>query len=206
MYKKMQKINYTIKMIFFLMINFIGCLLLPTIKEMRFRNVKIIPYNKKYLNDLNNIFKSWKQNINISKKNIYLLNIFGKKLCFLMIDENEKLIGFIFLYFSYNDIKNRRIHSAFACMQSNYRGCGYGALLFIFALNWFTKIKWIKGISSRFAIDNNLSRKLHEKVGFKIIKKYFDEYIKKEKAYAICDFANSKYELNKYYQKLKYLV
>jgi len=186
----MQKINYTIKMIFFLMINFIGCLFLPEIKENQVRDVKVISYNKKYLDDLINISKNWWKGV--SKKNIILLNFFGKKLCFLMIDKNKKLIGFLFFYFTFNDFKNRRIHTAFGCMEPKFTGRGYGTLLFTTGWNSFKKIRWIRGISSRFTTANVSSRKMHEKSGFRIIKKYFDEDIKKEKAYAICYFINSK--------------
>ena len=75
-----------------------------------------------------------------------------------------------------------------AGLQPEFRKWGCGALLLTSAWNSFKKTKWIRGISARYTISNSLSRKLHENTGFKILKTYFDEDLKEERAYAVFDF------------------
>ena len=54
--------------------------------------------------------------------------------------------------------------------------------------NLFKKTKWIRGISARYTMSNTPYRRLHGKIGFNILKKYFDENLKEERVYAVYDW------------------
>lgn len=183
----MKKIKFIIDKLPFFVVNFIGSLLIPKIEEIQFRDARIIPYNKRYLTDLIDIRNSWGEG-SFSKTDEYLLKFFGKKTCFLMIDKNEELMGYSYFYFHFDDLKKHRIHFAFGGVKAKFRGRGYGGFLFKLTWNSFKKTKWIRGISSRYTLSNIPSRKLHEEIGFKTIKKYFDNNLKKERIYAVYDF------------------
>jgi L-amino acid N-acyltransferase YncA len=77
-------------------------------------------------------------------------------------------------------------------IDSKYRGYGYGTLLFISAWDSFSKGKWIRGVSAKYETSNPASCKLHEKAGFKVIKKYFDENREEEKVYAVRELHEGK--------------
>jgi RimJ/RimL family protein N-acetyltransferase len=198
-----NNIFYNVKIILFLFVNYTGTLFLPKIRNITLGNIRITPFKKYYLKEVNEIFKSW-WNYDISKKNILLLKYFGSKLCFLIINKKNEVIGFIILYFTFFDIVNRTIHSAYGCIKSVYRDYGYGSILFLHAWHWFSRINILKGISARYSVDNKSSIKLHQKAGFKNVEEYVDNN-RNRKVYSVCLFDDNqnKERLNVLYQKIK---
>lgn len=180
----MKKLIHLFYKLLFLGVNMIGNFFLPNIKEKKLNDVVIRSYNKKYLADVKKLWNSLEEGC-FGKRQKLLLTLFGKKTCFVMI-KDDKLIGFIFFYFRFNDLINQRIHSAFGVIDLAYRKIGYGALLPIFAWDYFREIKFIHGISSRYSLDNNPSRRLHEKYGFKVLYKYYDKHLQKDRVYVVC--------------------
>ena len=182
----LRKIKRLLKAMIFLASNFFGNLLITEIREMSFGDTRIIAYNNRYLDDVMDLWNSWLGPF--SKIDEYLLMFYGKKTCFLMIHEDEELLGFLFFYFHFGDLLHRIIHEAAVCIVPAYRNYGYATSLFVSAYNSFKKTRWIRGISARYDLDNIPTRRLHEKCGFKAINEYYDQNLKKHRVYAICNW------------------
>lgn len=97
-------------------------------------------------------------------------------------------MGFAFFYFNLDDFKNHRIHLALIAISPYYRGNGYGTQLAKYAWDSFRRVKWLKGISTRYSLNNAASRRIHEAYGFRPVIKYYDERLGEERVYAVVNW------------------
>ena len=180
------RIRAVVKRIGFLLANVIGGALIPQVRELEVGDTRIVPYDKGYLPLLTRMWNSSGEGV-FQRTHLFLLNRFGKKLCFLMIGANGQLMGFLFFYFQLGELTKRRIHTAFGCIDAKFRGLGYGTILFNWAYNSFRRVKWIRGICGRYSLSNTATRRLHEATGFRPITTYFDQALQQQRVYAVYD-------------------
>ena len=152
-----------VKSILFILVNIMLSFFLPKIKEKHEEDFTIVPYNRKYFNVLNNVYIKELGNgksIRMSIKTILMIS--GSKTAFIMLNNEEKLIGYCFYYFNFNDIKYKRIHGASAAMLHSYQKTVYGGLLYLYAWDWFKYNTWVMGISARYRVNNKPVKRYNE--------------------------------------------
>lgn len=171
----------------FILINVLWALCLPKIKEKHEDSFSIVPFEKKYLDKINEIYSSelGKGNLLTNPVKIILL-LCGNKMAFVMLNANKSVIGYFFCYFNLNEIKHSYIHSASAAMLYSYQKKVYGGFLYLYVWDWFQYNTWVKGISARYRLNNKPVKRLYEFYGYKTV----DKYIKnnEEWSYTICNF------------------
>lgn len=185
-----HKTTTAAKSIMFLLLNFMEYLLTPEIQELSDGDVKIIPYSNKYLSS---VIDLWRTAGFFSNTYKFLLRLFGNRLCFVLVNRNNEFLGFICFYFRFEDLKSRRIHDAISSINSDLKGRGYGGFLSKSAFDSFKRSKWIRGISVRYTVSNEATKRILLRYGFKVIDRYFDKVEGEEREYAVYDF----YPLNR---------
>ncbi|UYO99168.1 GNAT family N-acetyltransferase [Oceanotoga sp. DSM 15011] len=179
----MKKIKIIISIINFLFINLFSGIKLSKFKIFNFENYCIKPLDK---NNFWKILTLYQDNnlglrLNLDKKILY--KFLGKKYCYIIIDKrNNTFVGMGMYYFNRKDIKEKTIHEGYIGLKKEYREKGLGTISRKYALEHFSKLKFLKGVSSRVSLDNIPSLKGNLKLGFKIEKNILI-LMKKKKEY-----------------------
>ncbi len=173
------------KSIMFLLLNSVEYLLTPKIDELSDGDLKVVAYHNEYLASVINL---WKTAGYFSKTYKSFLRLFGNRLCLLLLNGNNELLGFFCFYYRLEDLGKRRIHAALKIIDPKVRGKGYGGFLHKSAFNVFGKTRWIQGISASYAVSDEASRKTLQKYGYKFVKRHFDTVLGKEMEDVVYDF------------------
>lgn len=182
-----RSITSFVNSVVFFVLNFVGNLLLRKIDEIKIQDKRIIGFKKEYLGDL---IEMWNlefkfSEFKFSRRDKYILYFFGNKICYLMIDNNGRLLGFMYFYFNWRDLVNRRIHSALAYMSPDCRGKGLGSVLHDNVFSSIFKNRWVRGISARWSSCNEAVSRILSKFGFEVVEKYLDKTTGEKRLYGI---------------------
>jgi len=146
---------------------------------------------KKDLNEVYAIYANFNNNHcpEISKRVIYFL--MSKKIIFCARNIlSDKIIGVELYYLNKRDIVDRSIHQGFRGVLSEWQGQKIGTSITSYAINHFKNIG-INGISSRISLNNLPSLKSNLNLGFRPVEKYFDNNMKDERYYLVCQLNNN---------------
>ena len=105
----------------FILIYVLRALSLPKIKEKHESSFSIVPFKKRYLDEINEIYRSELGEGNLLTNSIkIILLLCGNKIVFVMLNADKSVIGYVLYYFNFNDIKHKHIHGASAAMLHSY--------------------------------------------------------------------------------------
>ena len=119
-----------------------------------------------------------------------ILRLAGEKLCLVVTDQRtHEVVGYSLYYFNARDIKEGTVHEGDTYLLPEYRGQGIGTAQRRHALYHFARCPFLKGVSSRVSLNNHVSLKSNENLGFKPIERYFDRSMNEERVYMVCSLA-----------------
>lgn len=173
------------KALSFLLLNSIAYLWTPPLCRSQLGENDIIPYQARYRQD---VIDLWTIDGDFSPTYKLFLAFLGRKFCFLLVDRNNRLLGFICFYYRFRDLGKRHIHAAFKIIAPEERGKGYASLLHRTAFATFRRSRWIHGVSATYAVNNEVSRKSMQNYGYRVVRRYFEHGSGTEKEDAVYDF------------------
>lgn len=162
--------------------------------EVEIENYKIEPLKRRNLQETLELYKQLHDGTGLSLEKRLLLRFAGSKFCYILLSEKDEIFGLGLYYFNKRDIIEKTIHEGYIGMKKEYRGMGIGTVARRNALQYFAKIDFLRGVSSRVSLDNIPSLRGNIKLGFEIKEKYWDENEQKERVYLVCDL--DKYRVN----------
>ncbi|NLN70817.1 MAG: GNAT family N-acetyltransferase [Chloroflexi bacterium] len=93
------------------------------------------------------------------------LKLVGKRVCAVIFNHDEQMVGFNYYYFRESEVKDRIIHHAFIGILPEERGKGLATALQTYAIDRLSKNK-LTGISGNVKKTNTTSAKMLANVGF----------------------------------------
>jgi len=145
------------------------------------------PLNRKYFKEVIELYADLHDGKSLDRTKSLLLKLAGTKFCYIVKSSDCRIIGMGLYYFNKRDIVQRTIHQGYTGLKEEYRGMGIGTRARKKALEHFAKSEFLTGVSSRVDIDNLPSLKGNVKLGFEIKEKYWDQDLKKERVYLVCE-------------------
>lgn len=175
----------------FLFRNLIVAYRFPVIHESVIGDYKIHGINGKSLNNAMKLFRSINGNANYDIFMLLLYKLVGVKIGFVIVNQQNEVIGVELYYFNKRDLKEGTVHQAFRGIHENYRGHGLGTGLTQSALEHFEKTR-LQGVSSRVSLNNKASLISNLKLGFEIVEVYYEQRAesREQRAYLIKRFAS----------------
>jgi ribosomal protein S18 acetylase RimI-like enzyme len=118
-----------------------------------------------------------------------LYQLLGNKIILIAVKRDatmERIVGISLYYLNKRDIEGNTVHQGFIGMIPEFSNKGIGTDLGEYALKHFSKHGFL-GISTRISVSNIPSIKSAEKVGFKILEKYYDHNLNEDRYYMVCN-------------------
>ncbi len=129
--------------------------------------------------------RSNKQGFNRVQKILY--KIFSRKLVLIVLDKKtQKIVGLDQFYFNKRDCIEKTVHEGFIGVFPTYQGKGIATNMRLHMKKHFQK-NGVKGLSSRISLNNKASLITAGKVGFQPVEKYYDQGLKEERYYLVCN-------------------
>jgi len=191
----MKKLKAVARIILFLNRNIFYSFKLRTFKNAEFDNYALGPLKKKDVPKILDLYKEFNEGNELSLEKRLLLKFLGNKFCYILCSKSDEIFGFGLYYFNKKDINEKTIHEGYIGIKKEFRSKGIGTNARRTALEHFSRIPSLNGVSSRVSLDNIASLKGNIKLGFEIKEKYWDENENKERVYLVCDL--DKYRKNK---------
>lgn len=114
--------------------------------------------------------------------------LFCNKLCFVLRDENNKIMAYMFFLFNKQEYIYNYIHSKAIFVANGYLNTGMGALLENHVLEYLKFNTTLRGVRARVTLTNKNAYRLIKYNGFEIIEEYTDPIKKKKRIYIVKDF------------------
>ncbi len=183
-----NKFKNQISKLRFLIENFLSARKLKKIKKTTIPPLTYQGLSSKYRKDTFNFYRNFHSGKELGFLKKILYYFFGNRLVINVIDENtQELVGIEMYYFNIRDIQENTVHQAFTGVIESMRGKGIATKIRGIAATHF-KENNLSGISSKVTVSNIASIKSNEKIGFKILEKYYDAIIKEERIYMVNHF------------------
>jgi GNAT superfamily N-acetyltransferase len=116
-----------------------------------------------------------------------MLRLLGAKLCLVALDEQRgDMVGLALFYFNVRDRREDTVHEGYVGLLEKKRGKGLGSFMVRHALQNFAR-SGLAGISTRISVNNIVSLKMNEAVGFIPVETYYDPRFGEERHYLVCD-------------------
>jgi ribosomal protein S18 acetylase RimI-like enzyme len=160
-----NKIFYEFQGLCFLIRNLYASRNLLSMRELSFSNYRLTGLPKSRLNELDTLHKLVREGRELSfwRKTYYKLC--GKKVCSILINKENKMVGFNIFYFRDFEIKNGIIHNAFIGVTPIESHKGLGTILQTYSLEQLSRNN-LTGVSGYVLKNNQASIKMLQKVGF----------------------------------------
>ena len=165
---KIGKIKGILNLIAFLSRNIFYSFKMPKFEEVEIENYKIGPLKRENLYETLELYKKLHDGKGLSLEKRLLLRFAGSKFCYILISDKGEIFGLGLYYFNKKDIIEKSIHEGYIGLKKEFRGRGIGTTSRRNALEHFSKIGFLNGVSSRVSIDNVPSLKGNVKLGFEV--------------------------------------
>jgi ribosomal protein S18 acetylase RimI-like enzyme len=163
-----NKIKYEYDGLLFLIRNTQAARPLSPMQEIGFSNYKFIGLPGDRINELDELHQLVREGrrLNFWRKTFYKYQ--GSKVCGVVINDRDLLVGFNYYYFRENELKDKIIHEAFLGISPNERGKGIATALQRYTLNQLSK-QPLTGVSGNVEKANLPSIKMLQRVGYDFI-------------------------------------
>jgi ribosomal protein S18 acetylase RimI-like enzyme len=165
--------------------NLLGFIFGPAIKDTLVGDYRVVSFNRRHYSA---VLSLWRSCTIPTCSHRILLKLFGKKMCFVLIDHAGAVIGFLMLHYRAEELKQRRIHVALIAVRPESHGKGLGSALATTAFELYRNSCWIRGVSARYDVGNESSRRIFMKYGFQVSKNYFDETSQVNREYVVYSY------------------
>ena len=114
--------------------------------------------------------------------------IFCEKLCFVLRDENDKILAYMFFIFNKHEWIQGYIHSNLIFVADDFQNTGVGALLEGNVLKFLQNNTSLRGIMARVTIQNKNAYRLIKYNGFEVMEEYTEANTGKKRVYVVKKF------------------
>lgn len=163
-----KKIKYEFDGFLFLIRNNKATRPLAPMQKTDFNNYKFIGLPRDRINELDELHRLVRdgRGLNFWRKSFYKNQ--GAKVCGVVLNDNDQLVGFNYYYFRENELGDNIIHEAFLGISPNERGKGIATALQKYTLDQLSKQPLI-GVSGNVEKANLPSIKMLQRVGYDFI-------------------------------------